>query len=237
MGLRTAEKSFGDTDDARIARTRARLADAVLSLAAERDITSASVSELTRRAGVNRSTFYAHAQTPVELLTRVLSCELDEVRQRGMDQLQRDGLLLRDLTRSTLREIFEHVLKHEAVYGGAGWTSSKYALRVVLAEHIEQSTLTILREGFVSPPMPGPEAAALYAAYLAHGAIGAVEAWLHLPAPRDERMLLAAIEAMYPSWFAPDVALAEAPGMTVLRDDKPILHNANSCREKRHADN
>ncbi|MDP5306282.1 TetR/AcrR family transcriptional regulator [Paracoccus spongiarum] len=221
MDSRTKEKSVGDwteAEDARIARTRARLAEAVLSLAAERDITSASVSELTRRAGINRSTFYEHAQTPVELLTRVLSCELDGVRRRGMDQLERDGLLLRDLTRSTLHEIFEHVLKHEAVYGGAGRASSKYALRVVLAEHIEQSILTMLREGFVTPPVPGPEAAPLYAAYLAHGATGAVEAWLRLPPPRDEGMLLAAIEAMYPSWLAPDIALSDCePGMNALQ--------------------
>ncbi|MAF88606.1 MAG: TetR family transcriptional regulator [Pseudomonas sp.] len=200
------------SEDVRIERTRARLAEAVLGLAAERDITTASVSELTRRAGVNRSTFYAHAQTPVELLTRVLSAELDEVRRRGMAQLERDGLLLRDLTRSTLLEIVEHVLRHEAVYAGAGRASSKFALRVVLAEHIEQSMLTILREGYVSPPMPGAEAAALYAAYLAHGATGAVEAWLSLPAPRDERMLLAIIEAMYPPWLAPELSLQAAMG-------------------------
>ncbi|EQB11151.1 TetR/AcrR family transcriptional regulator [Sphingobium lactosutens] len=207
---RAADKGFGDgaeAEDARIERTRARLAAAVLSLAAERDITSVSVSELTRRAGINRSTFYEHARTPVELLTRVLSCELDMVRRRGMDQLERDGLLLRDLTRSTLHAILAHVLRHEDVYGGVGRASARFALRVVLAEHIEQSMLTIFREGFVNPPMPGPEAAALYAAQLAHGAAGAVEAWLHLPGPRDERMLLAAIEAMYPSWFAPDRAL------------------------------
>lgn len=221
MRSQTADrKGFGDgaeAEDARIGRTRARLAEAVLSLAAERDITSASVSELTRRAGINRSTFYEHAQTPVDLLTRVLSCELDEVRRRGMDQLERDGLLLRDLTRSTLHEIFAHVLKHEAVYGGVGRASSKYALRVVLAEHIEQSILTMLREGFVNPPMPGPQAAALYAAYLAHGATGAVEAWLRLPPPREERMLLAVIEAMYPSWLAPDLALGDSePDMNVL---------------------
>lgn len=226
MRLRTADKGFSDAavaEDARIERTRARLADAVLSLAAERDITSASVSELTRRAGINRSTFYEHARTPVELLTRVLSCELDEVRRRGMAQLERDGLLLRDLTRSTLHEIFEHVVKHEAVYGGDGRASSKYALRVVLAEHIEQSILTIFHEGFVSPPMPGPEAAALYAAYLAHGATGAVEAWLHLPAPRDERMLLAAIEAMYPPWLAPDLALADCESKTNDMTAKEML--------------
>ncbi|SEQ77224.1 transcriptional regulator, TetR family [Faunimonas pinastri] len=192
------------SEDARVERTRARLAQAVLSLAAERDITTASVAELARRAGVNRSTFYAHAQTPVELLTRVLSSELDEVRRHTMEQLDFDGRLLRSLTRSTLCEIVDHIIKHEAVYGGTSHASSMFALRIVLAEHVEQSVLIVLREGFLVAPEPGPEAAALYAAFLAHGVAGAVEAWLHLPAPRDERVLLTAIEAMYPSWYAPD---------------------------------
>lgn len=214
-----SSKKNNVTTDVRAERTYACLAGAVLSLAAERDITNASVTELTRRAGVNRSTFYAHAQTPVELLTRVLSAELDEVRRHGMHQLERDGLLLRDLTRSTLLEIFEHVLRHEAVYSGLSRASSKFALRVVLAEHIEQSMLTIFRGGFVLPPIPGSDQASIFSAYLAHGATGAVEAWLQLPSPRDQRMLLSAIEAMYPAWLAPSLALSDgAKSLTLLTE-------------------
>src|SRR3546814_18259744 len=89
-----------------------------------------------------------------------------------------------------MREIVAHVVRHEAVYGSLNRISSVFALRIVLAEHIEQSVRIILREGFVVPPDTGPEAAQLYAAFIAHGAVGAVEAWLHLPAPRDERLLL-----------------------------------------------
>ena len=207
MGMRMTPDRDGippASEDARVERTRGKLADAVLALAADRDITTASVSELTRRAGVNRSTFYAHAQTPMELLTRVLSGELDEVRRHTMAQLEHDGLLLRDLSRTTLREIVAHVVKHEAVYGGISRISSTYALRVVLAEHVEQSVLIALHGGFVIPPAPGAETAALYAAFIAHGVAGAVEVWLRQPAPRDERTLLAAVEAMYPTWYAPD---------------------------------
>ncbi len=199
-------KRDGEPCDARVERTRGRLAAAVLELAAEHDITSASVAELTRRAGVNRGTFYDHAQSPAELLTRVLTLELDEVRRTGMDELRRDGLLLRHLTRSTLQEIFQHVLKHERIYAGPSRSTSIYALRVVLAEHIEQTMLPILSEGFVSLPTSDPHIQPLYAAYMAHGAAGAMEAWLRLPAPRDETVLLGAIEAMYPLWLAPELA-------------------------------
>src|ERR1700710_1454932 len=97
-------------DDARCARTRTNLSAAVLELAAERDITSASVAELTRRAGINRATFYAHAQSPVELLTRVLAADLDLVRRMTTERLDQEGALLRDLTRETMRQILDHVL-------------------------------------------------------------------------------------------------------------------------------
>ncbi|WP_162916390.1 TetR/AcrR family transcriptional regulator [Cohaesibacter haloalkalitolerans] len=189
--------------DIRIERTRARLAEAVLTLAAESDIAGVSVAELARRAGVNRSTFYDHAQSPVELLTRVLSQDLDHMRRTGMEQLRRDGQLLRYLTRSTLREIIRHVVRHEAIYAGPSCSSSTFALRVVLAEHIEQSMLTILGEGFVSMPVADDQLVPLMAAFLGHGAAGAIEAWLGLPSPRDEDRLLSTIEAMYPPWLAP----------------------------------
>src|SRR3546814_13499705 len=104
-----------------------------------------------------------------------------------MEQLDRDGLLLRDLTRSTMREIVAHVVRHEAVYGSLNRISSVFALRIVLAEHIEQSVRIILREGFVVPPATGPEAAPLYAAFIPHGALGAVAAWTPLPPPRADR--------------------------------------------------
>ncbi|PWW07580.1 TetR family transcriptional regulator [Mangrovibacter plantisponsor] len=188
--------------DVRIERTRTRLADAVLKLAAECDIATVSVTDLTRLAGVNRGTFYDHAQSPIELLTRVLSCELDDVRRAGMAQLRQEGLLFRHLTRSTLSGILQHVLKHEAIYAGQ---SSNYALRIVLAEHIEHSMLAILGEGFVKVPMPEMETKALVAAYLGHGAVGAIEAWLRLPRPRNESTLLSSIEGMYPSWLAPEL--------------------------------
>src|SRR3546814_18051435 len=117
------------------------------SLAAERDITTASVSELTRRAGVNRSTFYAHADTPVELLTRVLAAELDDVRRHTMAQPDRDGLLLRALTRSTQRAIVAHAVRHGAVSGSLHRLPSVLALRTMPSEHIDTPTPIIMRHG------------------------------------------------------------------------------------------
>jgi AcrR family transcriptional regulator len=46
--------------DPRTRRSRAALETALRELIAERDLSQISVSDITKRAGVNRSTFYEH---------------------------------------------------------------------------------------------------------------------------------------------------------------------------------
>jgi AcrR family transcriptional regulator len=197
-----SRKKGGDAplEDVRHERTRKRLAGAVLSLASERDISSASVSELSRRAGIYRTTFYAHAGTAVGLLTKVLSSELDEVRRKCMIEQERAGQLLLDHARRSLSDVVDHVVKHEAVYGRASLT---LVLRAVLAEHFQGSISLDIRKGFVGRPSSRREDTAVCSAFLAHGIAGGIEAWLHLPTPRDREALLTAIESMYPTWYFP----------------------------------
>lgn len=205
MAKANAPKQAGssDVEDVRIERTRMRLFEAVLEMAREGDITTASVAELTRRAGINRGTFYAHAGSPVQLLTKVLSQELDEVRRQTAIRMESDGLLLRDLSQETLEQIVDHVVRHEQVYDSPDRASSMYALRVVLAEHVEQSVLSVLDGGFARSPLKGEAATAMQAAFLAHGVAAAVEVWLHIAKPRDRSQLSEAVASMYPAWYAP----------------------------------
>jgi AcrR family transcriptional regulator len=212
------EESKAGQIDPREERTGRQLTQAVLAMAAERDITHASVAELARQAGINRSTFYAHAATPVALLTRVLNAELDVVRQRTETDMANDGFLTRDIARQTLDQIIDHVEHRIDIYGGIDRPSSRYALRVVLAEHVEQSVLLMLREGFAVPPIAGTEFEAMFAGYLAHGVVGAVEAWLRLPSPRTHATLIDAVEQMYPAWYAPPAPRApEIPHLSKLQ--------------------
>jgi AcrR family transcriptional regulator len=203
MTMLTGEKIL-PREDVRRERTRKRLEDAVLELASERDITTASVSELTRRAGVVRTTFYAHADTPMKLLTGVLSRELDAVREALLRELstKNDRGGFRELTRRTLGLVIDHVIRHEAVYASTNSASSAYALRAVLAEHIASSVYLILDGGYVDTPSSKPEDLEIYATILAHGAAAAVELWLRRPKPRSRDALLSAIAAVHPAWYS-----------------------------------
>lgn len=54
--------------DPRVWRTRQLLQQALKELAAEKGFQSITVQDITQRAGINRSTFYAHFQDKYELL-------------------------------------------------------------------------------------------------------------------------------------------------------------------------
>jgi AcrR family transcriptional regulator len=60
----------GESADARAVRTRAALASALISLMDGREFDEISVQEICERAGVGRSTFYAHFQDKDEMFVR-----------------------------------------------------------------------------------------------------------------------------------------------------------------------
>jgi AcrR family transcriptional regulator len=60
------------SDSAKIRETKQRTMDAFLELCMEKKIDRISIKELTSRAGVNRSTFYAHFQDIYDLKDQVV---------------------------------------------------------------------------------------------------------------------------------------------------------------------
>ncbi len=63
--------------DQRVARTRGRLAHALMRLGQSRDLDSIRVGELVRTAGVGRSTFYAHFEDRDDFLGRSFTGMID----------------------------------------------------------------------------------------------------------------------------------------------------------------
>lgn len=62
--------------DPRYQRVNAALVAAVLELSAEKPAEEISIAELTKTAGVHRTSFYSHAASPAELLVQVLAADL-----------------------------------------------------------------------------------------------------------------------------------------------------------------
>ena len=93
--------------DARQKRSQVALHRAIIDLATARDVSSLTVSEITDRAGVNRSTFYAHATSAAELLCAALAAELDAIRDEYLDTLRAGAA-----TDSTIRQGTARILGH-----------------------------------------------------------------------------------------------------------------------------
>ncbi|WP_042214954.1 TetR/AcrR family transcriptional regulator [Demequina mangrovi] len=96
--------------DARIARTRRRLQEALVELARERGVDEVSVSDIAARAGVNRSTFYQHYSDKETLLADALDVVAGDA-EAGLD-----GLVLGDAPPAPLVTFLEHVEVHADLY-------------------------------------------------------------------------------------------------------------------------
>ena len=202
--------------DARHRRSRAKLAEAVLRLASERPIDEVTASEIAAAAGVNRSTFYAHAASPLALLESVLRAELDALRDRHLasvpDASVPRAAAAEAVTAVTLA-VLENIESHAAIYerglladGHAdGGHRGETSLRPMLAAHFEESSRQLLAQHALFPSdedeAADPLLAAMVGPFVANGSVGAIAAWLEQPEPRDPEAFLRSYRRLVPSWF------------------------------------
>jgi AcrR family transcriptional regulator len=180
-------------------RTRAALHRAVLELAAERDPTALTVTEVAERAGVHRSTVYEHAASPMDLLQRALLAELDELRAAHLY-----GVAAADLPaaiEAVTLEVFRHVDRRAAIYRNVD-AADGATLHALLAGHFAESSRLLLGAGVLEIPIDdGGLAREATVRYLADGVVGLIGAWLATPAPRDPHTALGLLRQLQPAWW------------------------------------
>ena len=71
--------------DPRILRTRNLIKNAFLELVKEKDFESISVTDISQKATINRSTFYSHFVDKYELLEELISTEFQELVNHGIN--------------------------------------------------------------------------------------------------------------------------------------------------------
>ncbi|MEV1130784.1 TetR-like C-terminal domain-containing protein [Agromyces sp. NPDC049794] len=188
--------------DPRAARSRARLAAAVLDLASSRPIGDVTVAELAAIADVNRSTFYQHASSPPALLRSVLTDELDTIRDRYlMASTEPD---IRTAVGAVTGAVLEHVQAHRTIYHrGLTAADDGAGLHAMLGSHFEISARMLLEEHRIELPTDSGRAVPLATAarYIAYGIVGAIEAWMEEEPPRPLDELLSDIRLLLPSWW------------------------------------
>ncbi|KHK96627.1 hypothetical protein LK09_15005 [Microbacterium mangrovi] len=186
--------------DPRKRRSRDRLFAAALEVAAEHPISALTVTQVANAAGVHRSTFYEHADSPQALVEAALTTELDRLR----DELMRDhGDPATALTTVTAG-VLEHILRHREIYrrelGDDGG-----ALHGMLSRHFRGTTEALLRDGRIDIPITvegssAPEVSDAASRFLADGTVGLIRGWLGRPEPRVEDFLRIYL-ALLPAWW------------------------------------
>jgi AcrR family transcriptional regulator len=186
----------------RTLRTRARMFEAVLELAAERPIADVTATDVANRVGVHRTTFYEYAESPVALLRQALADELDILREHHLRGSTRADVAER-VHRITLG-VLDHLEQHEDVYRRLDDAAGS-ALQAFLSAHFQASARLLIEQGALAVrPVVGvdPELAAdLAVRYVADGYVGAFAVWLRTPQPRDREALFRVLDVLLPSWW------------------------------------
>jgi AcrR family transcriptional regulator len=197
--------------DPRVRRTRRLLQEAFLALAEERDIAAIAVGEITRRAEVNRNTFYLHYRDKEDLVAQTLDGLFDEITAASREFVDGHGTLAPDSvpvsTLGLFRELGRRPELFRRLIGEAGSTVFGERLR---AFHERQFLRLWQDVGLTAPAgSPPPGLRARFAATAVEGAIGW---WLMAGQDVDADQAAAwAWRLLSPLWFAvPEVGLAPA---------------------------
>jgi AcrR family transcriptional regulator len=184
--------------DARILNTAAALKTAILTLASKTPISRITVSDVTREAGINRATFYAHYSSPSELLANTLTTELDDVRLADAESRAGGEVPAEQVTRRAVADTAAHIDRHLDIYRRALGDATDGTIQHVLSGHLTVSCLQHLRDSVKPEDIPGdPE---LVAAFVANGLVGAIavavvsDRW-------DKDSVADVLMAMMPSWW------------------------------------
>jgi AcrR family transcriptional regulator len=199
-----------DCMDARAQRTRQGLAHTILDLARQRPLTQISVTDLSRAAGITRPTFYAHADSPGDLLAAVLGRQLETLTDAATAAAE-PGAAWDDAPGIAL---VDHVRDNAAIYRQNLDGRLPHELRNVLIDHTERTVIAhFLRHPGVLPlPRSAPSdgqvdvaetqyrLAALYAEMAASGTVAALEVWLSGTDPLDTEWVVRAIRLGSARW-------------------------------------
>ncbi|GAP12720.1 transcriptional regulator [Longilinea arvoryzae] len=115
--------SVSDSDP-RTIRTRNRLREAMLKLASEKSFASLSIQDVTRQAGLNRTTFYLHYSGLHELLEDCARTLFEQMRAEiyanPIPAVQRDPAYLAPYAESVFRHLEQHEKFYRAMLGKHG---------------------------------------------------------------------------------------------------------------------
>ncbi|MEU6749536.1 TetR/AcrR family transcriptional regulator [Spirillospora sp. NPDC046719] len=188
------------SEDRRARRSRAALRAALLDLITERGLNRIAVSDVTKRADVNRSTFYEHYGDVHELAADACTQMFDEL-IAATPVLLPDGTPRQlDRGRAALTGVLAHIAERADLYRAL--LGPDGSARV--ADHLHQRLTIAVHVNLTRPAVgthaddPARIAHDPVAAFLAGGVLGVATDWLRRGCPGTPEQLSAALMARLP---------------------------------------
>lgn len=132
--------------DRRVARTKATLQQAHISLILEKGYDAITVDDICNAANVGRSTFYAHYTSKDDLRRSGLEHLRKELVDRQKDALAKPGNI-RDRSLGFSLAMFEHARDHidlyKALVGGRGGAIALGTIRQILSELVRNELAAV----------------------------------------------------------------------------------------------
>lgn len=164
------------------------LREALVSLVAEQGFDALKVGDITRRAMINRATFYRHYRDKYDLLTHCMDDVLDELLLQISATHTTTGELDHSAPLTNLETLFTHVGEHAHFYrlmlgkDGAGAFTSRLRdyLKQVMTERWRQVA------GDATVPLLLPD---LTISFLASAYIGVIVWWVNNDCPGSVQVM------------------------------------------------
>lgn len=124
--------------DPRAVRSRALLRDALMALVAERSFASLTIQDVTRQAGLHRTTFYLHYAGLHELLADCARALFDQIRAEitRLLEAQRGAVELEPFVEVVFRHLEQHEKFYRAMLGKQGDPYFQELFQALLSELI-----------------------------------------------------------------------------------------------------
>lgn len=190
------DRTVVNSDDPRAVRTREKLVDAFARIAGSGPVT---VAALTEAAGVHRSVFYKHFESPDDLavyMLRDLFAALSDADGVMRGRFAVDGL---EASRSAMTELVRFLGARRSVYAPLlGPHAPAGAGRQIAAAFEDLTAAAITR----MTTRPAEVDTVVLARFLARGVLGVIERWLDDAQPRmSQAQVIGQLVLCFPAWL------------------------------------
>lgn len=190
--------------DARFVRVEQKLHSTAIALAALTPVEKLSVADVAKKAGVNRTTFYNHADSPAQLLQAALRNELDAMRAAFLETSESEIVNFRAVWTAAAHETATHVERFDPIYAHDFATANGGPISALLSQHIAESMRLLFdRRPDLLPPHDDLDSAFLrtaYSASLGAGLTAVLREWRRMGGMNVDDYVAAVLDTL-PLWM------------------------------------